>query len=94
MCGDYDYADLAGFLAGVPGVESTGRFTSGPRPRRLARNDPAGGWRQLVPVGIDAGAFPAIGTPLLVDGRFADPGVASEVTVNEEAAQRLERRGR
>ncbi len=85
-CGDYDYADVLDFLDSVPAVESAGRWTlaiswvSNP-------NDPTTAARQLVPVRIDAGAD--MGSPIVVAGRAADPNVAAEATVNEEAGTRF-----
>lgn len=89
VCADYDYADILAHLRGLPGVRSAGRFTQGivtvaatARPERATR--------QLLPVAIDDEAVRALGTPILVAGRRADPNVATEVTVNEEAARRLD----
>ena len=50
---------------------------------------PETGWRQLVPVMLDAGALQAVGAPIMVTGRPADPDVATEATINEEASVRL-----
>lgn len=87
-CGDYDYADLRAFLASRPEVASSGRFTLAIS--RVAPADrPDDGWRQLVPVAVDADTLDVLGTPIVVDGRLADPGVATEATINEEAAERL-----
>jgi len=88
VCAGYDYADVLGFLDGLPGVESAGRFTMAITWVAAARH-PDRSTRQLVPVAIDEGAVRAFGTPILVAGRRADPTVAAEVTVNEEAAKRL-----
>ena len=85
LCGDYDYSDLRDFLATVPAVESSGRWTYAISWVSVADSSLAG--RQLVPVQIDAEAD--LGTPIVVDGRLADPDVAAEATVNEEAARRF-----
>jgi hypothetical protein len=88
VCAGYDYADILGHLGELPGVRSAGRFTQGIT-RVAPADQPDIGARQLVPVAIDGGAVQALGTPILVAGRRADPDVAREVTVNEEAARRL-----
>ena len=88
ICADYDYADLREFLKTVPGVESAGRWTLAIS-RVAAADDPDRGWRQLVPVAIDPEAVPVFGTPIIVEGRLADPEVATEATINEEEASRL-----
>ena len=88
LCTGYDYADLREFLTTVPGVESAGRWTLAIS-RVAAADDPDRGWRQLVPVAIDPEAVPVFGTPIIVDGRLADPAVATEATINEEEASRL-----
>ncbi len=88
ICSGYDYADIREFLSTLPEVESAGRYTVA-LSRVAAADDPDGGWRQLVPVAIDPGAVSALGTPIVVDGRLADPEVAAEATINEEEASRL-----
>ena len=88
ICSGYDYADLREFLETVPQVESAGRWTLAIS-RVAAADDPDGGWRQLVPVAIDPEAIPVFGTPIVVEGRLADPDVAAEATINEEEAARL-----
>jgi hypothetical protein len=87
-CGGYDYADLRTFLEAAPEVESAGRATLAISNVAPAER-PQDGWRQLIPVTLDAGATSAIGRPIVVDGRPADPDVASEATINEEASDRL-----
>ena len=88
VCAGYDYADLLTFLETVPEVDVAGRGTLA-----IGHVAPAGrpedGWRQLVPVVLDAGGAEAIGVPIVVAGRPADPNVAAEATVNEEAGDRL-----
>ena len=88
ICTGYDYADLREFLTTVPEVESAGRWTLAIS-RVAAADDPDRGWRQLVPVAIDPEALPAFGTPIIVEGRLADPDVATQATINEEEASRL-----
>ncbi len=88
ICGGYDYTDVREFLTTVPAVESAGRWTLAISSVAAADN-PDGGWRQLVPVAIDPEAVPSFGTPIIVEGRLADPAVASEATINEEEASRL-----
>ena len=87
-CGDYDYADLRDFLESRPEVASAGRMTLAiSQVAPGARPDT--GWRQLVPVAIDLETLDALGRPIVVEGRLADPEVATEATINEEAATRL-----
>ncbi len=87
-CGDYDYADLRAHLRSRPEVVSAGRFTLAIS--QVAPADrPDEGWRQLVPVAIDDDTVDALGASILVDGRLADPDVAADATINEEAAERL-----
>ncbi len=88
ICADYDYADLREFLTTVPEVVSAGRFTQA-QSRVASADDPARSSRQLVVVAIDPGAIAVLGRPILVDGRLADPEVATEATINEEEAFRL-----
>jgi putative ABC transport system permease protein len=87
-CGRYDYADVLAFLATAPEVEAAGRGTFA-----IGNVAPVGrpedGWRQLVPVVIDDGAAEAMGVPIVVAGRLAEPGIAAEATINEEASDRL-----
>jgi hypothetical protein len=88
VCGQYDYADLLAFLESVAEVEAAGRGTLAIS--YVAPVDrPEDGWRQLVPVVLDTDAVEAIGQPIVVAGRGADPTVATEATVNEEASDRL-----
>ena len=88
ICAGYDFADVREFLTTVPEVESSGRFTMAIS-RVAAAGDPDRSFRQLVRVAIDPGAVPAFGTPIVVVGRFADPEVATEATINEVEASRL-----
>ena len=69
-------------------MESAGRWTLAIS-RVAAADNPQGGFRQLAPVAIDAGAIPALGRPIIVAGRLADPAVATEATINEEEAGRM-----
>ncbi len=87
-CGNHDYADVREFLSTVEGVESSSRWTLG-LTNVAAADHPTGGWRQLTPIAIDPGAFAAIGTPFVLEGRLSDPAAADEATINEEAARRL-----
>ncbi len=87
-CAAYDYADLLAFLETVPEVEAAGRGTLAIGNVAPAER-PEIGWRQLVPVMLDAGALQAVGAPIVVAGRPADPDVATEATINEEASVRL-----
>jgi hypothetical protein len=79
-CLSYDAADVVPFLSELPGVVAAGRYALG-----IAAIAPAAHpdqWqRQLLPISIDANA--ALGRPILVSGRRADPHVASEVEINE-----------
>ncbi len=88
ICDGYDYADLREFLTIMPEVESAGRFIVAIS-RVAAADDPDRSFRQLVPVAIDPGAVTTFGTPIVVVGRFADPEVATEATINEAEASRL-----
>jgi hypothetical protein len=88
LCNGYDYADVLAVYTGAPEVATAGRWTytlSVVAPV----DDPAAGWRQLVPVAIDEGALRTFGQPIVVAGRRADPTVATEATINEELADRL-----
>jgi hypothetical protein len=88
VCGQYDYLDLVAFLESVPEVEAAGRGTMAIS--NVAPADrPESGWRQLVPVVLDSSGVDAIGAPIVVDGRLADPSAATEATINEEASDRL-----
>lgn len=87
-CGDYDYADLRAFLRTRPEVASAGRVTMAIGHVAPAAR-PDAGWRQLVPVAMDESTFDALGRSIVVDGRLAGPDVATEATINEEAAARL-----
>jgi hypothetical protein len=88
VCEGYDYADLLAFLQTLPEVEAAGRQTMA-LSQVAPADDPDRGSLQLVPVAIDPGAVPTFGTPIIVAGRPSDPRVASEATINEEAAWRL-----
>ena len=88
LCTGYDYADLREFLTTLPEVEAAGRWTLAIS--RVAPLDhPDRNWRQLVPAAIDPEAVAVVGTPIVVDGRLADPEVATEATINEEEASRM-----
>ena len=88
LCTGYDYADLREFLTTLPEVEAAGRWTLAIS--RVAPLDhPDRNWRQLVPAAIDPEAVAVFGTPIVVDGRLADPEVATEATINEEEASRM-----
>lgn len=85
ICATYDYADVIAFLRTQPGVGSVGRYTlaiAGIAPA----DDPASWQRLLVPAVIDPEAVNSQGSPIVVDGRQADPMVVDEVVVNEEYA--------
>jgi putative ABC transport system permease protein len=88
ICFGYDYADLREFLNTLPEVESAGRRTYA-LSQVASANDPDRNSLQLVPVAIDPEAVPTYGSPIIVEGRLADPGVATEATINEEGARRL-----
>ncbi len=88
LCTGYDYTDLRDFLKTVPDVKSAGRWTLAIS-RVAPADDPDRSSRQLVPVAIDPEAVAVFGTPIIVDGRLADPAVATEATINEEEALRL-----
>jgi hypothetical protein len=89
LCSDYDYADVLELYADAPEIQAAGRWTYALS--HVARaDDPSAGWRQLVPVAIDEAVLETFGSPIVVAGRRADPNVATEATVNEELAERLE----
>jgi FtsX-like permease family len=88
MCRGYDNADVLELLGSSPLVESAGAFTLGIGWVAPA-DHPDDGVRQLMPVAIDESVIPALGRSIIVGGRAADPMNASEVTVNEEAADRF-----
>ena len=76
------------FLTTLPEVEAVGRWTLAIS-RVSSPDDPDRDWRQLVPAAIDPEVVDVFGTPIIVDGRLADPDVAAEATVNEEEATRM-----
>jgi FtsX-like permease family len=87
VCNGYDYADLLAFLETVPEVDAAGRSTLAIANVAPA-DSPERGWRQLVPTLVDPGGVRAVGVPIVVAGRLADPDVATEATINEEASDR------
>jgi hypothetical protein len=89
LCSGYDYADELDVYSRAPEVEAAGRRTLA-LSQVAPENDPSAGWRQLVPVAIDEGALETFGRPIVVAGRRADPAVATEATINEELADRLD----
>jgi putative ABC transport system permease protein len=88
ICFGYDYADLREFLNTIPEVESAGRRTYA-LSQVASAGDPERSSVQLVLVAIDPEAVSTYGSPILVEGRLAEPAVATEATINEEAARRL-----
>ena len=69
----------------MPGFASAGRVTAalvGIAPV----GEPDAHELTLLQFPVDMGAVPGMGTPIVVEGRLADPTVASEVVINEQAA--------
>ena len=85
ICREYDYADVVDFLETVPGVTSVGRITAA-----IVGVAPDGGPDEqtvnLLQFAIDESAVPALGSPIIVDGRLSNPAAANEVVINEQAA--------